>query len=115
VKRLTLTALLFAVAVGVWFTFAARAQALPPPQTNACPAPQTRVEVNTRVVPVMVLTDLTFGQIAALAQRNGQRLPHPPYGFYLGRVWYRFDIHEVPSKAPGCTSEFKMATNIGPH
>ncbi|MDQ2744998.1 MAG: hypothetical protein M3Z66_22265 [Chloroflexota bacterium] len=89
-----------------------RAEPSPSAQTNACPAPGGRTEVKTRVGPLAVSTDLTFEQIAALAQRHGQLLRHPPYGFYLGRIRYQFAIHEGPDTPQGCAPEFHVIADM---
>ncbi|HJU19208.1 MAG TPA: hypothetical protein VJ770_22365 [Stellaceae bacterium] len=81
-------------------------------QRDTCPAPPTHVEVKTRVTPVAVSTDLTLGQINAMAQRSRQPLRHMPYGFYLGRVWYAFVIHEAPGTVQGCAPGFQIDADL---
>lgn len=82
------------------------------PLPKACSAAVSRVSIASRVKPVVVSTDLSLEQIRAMAQRSAQRLRHPAYGFYLGRVFYSFAIHEEPPSPEGCPQRFLVTAKI---
>lgn len=90
---------------------AAKAQA-PSAGANDCRGSRSRVEVNARVAPLVVSANFTYAQISAVAQKSGQPLRHPPYGFYLGRIWYQFAIHDLPDSAKSCAPKFQVAADL---
>lgn len=100
------------IAFWAWVATASRAET-PDPGSSTCHEPAIGVEVNAQIAPVTVSTELTFAQISTLARQTSLPLRHPPYGFYLGQVWYRFLLHEVSNEVKGCASTLQVTADIG--
>ena len=88
----------------------ARAEMLP--AAEACSIARDRVDVRTRIEPVVVSSEFTSSQLAALAARTGQPLRHAPYGFYLSRVWYHLATHDVAQAARHCAPTVAMTVDM---
>lgn len=84
----------------------------PDPESGSCHEPGIGVEINARVTPPTVSTDFTYAQISTLARQTLQPPRHPPYGFYLGRVWYRFALYKVLNNVEGCASGLQVVADI---
>lgn len=105
--------LVFGICMLIAASGVAWAEAPPSDAAQACPAAPIRVEVNFRVSPVAVSTDLTFQEISALAKRARQPLRHPPYGFYLQRIADRIEVKTVSgSGLEPCIAAFRVNVDL---